>query len=129
MTLLMFSKPLNCSTKEAIKLSNRSSLIAIKLPNRGWSCMNYQAFEQGALCIVQYGRKSLEYCFWSNLETWDWKMMFLMFSWLSFNRIQDRRRGSQKAPTTSFAPVTSTNVRIRLQKFLTFSVSCFATLV
>ena len=30
-------------------------------------------------------------------------------------------RGAKKAPHTSFSPVTSTNVRISLQNFLTFS--------
>ena len=51
-----------------------------------------------------------------------------------FNPIQDRGgggRGVQKAPTppTSFSPVTSTNVGIRLQNFLTFSFNPFDRLV
>ena len=42
------------------------------------------------------------------------------------NFIQDRGRGGQKGPFTSFSIVTSTNVGISPQNFLTFS---FATLV
>ena len=37
--------------------------------------------------------------------------------------------GSKKAPSTSFFPVTSTNVGFGPQKFLTFSFNPFATLV
>ena len=44
-----------------------------------------------------------------------------------FNPIQDG--GGQKDPPTSFSPVTSTNVRIKPQNFLTFSFNPFATLV
>ena len=37
--------------------------------------------------------------------------------------------GGQKGPRTSFSPVTSTNVGISAQNFLTFSFNPFATLV
>ena len=37
--------------------------------------------------------------------------------------------GGKKAPSTSFSPVTSTNVGFGPQKFLTFSFDPFATLV
>ena len=43
------------------------------------------------------------------------------------NSIQDG--GGQKAPPTSFSPVTSTNVRFGPQIFLTFNFNPFATLV
>ena len=36
---------------------------------------------------------------------------------------------SKKVPATSFSPVTSTNVEISPQNFLTFSFNLFATLV
>ena len=45
-----------------------------------------------------------------------------------FNPIQDRGWRA-KRPPTSFCPVTSTNVGIRPQHFLTFSFNPFATLV
>ena len=48
-----------------------------------------------------------------------------MFEML-LNPIED---GGQKGPPTSFPPVTSTNVRISPQNFLTFSLNPFATLV
>ena len=38
------------------------------------------------------------------------------------------QNGGQKSPRTSFFPVTSTNVGIRPQNFLTFSFSPFVTL-
>ena len=38
------------------------------------------------------------------------------------------RGGGQKGPPTSFSPVTSTNVGISPQNFLTFSFYPFATL-
>ena len=44
----------------------------------------------------------------------------------SFNPIQD---GGPKSPPTSFLPVTSTNVGIGNQNFLTFSFNPVATLV
>ena len=44
------------------------------------------------------------------------------------NTIQDRARG-QNAPPTSFSPVTSTNVEISLQIFLTFRFNPFVTLL
>ena len=37
--------------------------------------------------------------------------------------------GGQKDPLTSFSSVTSTNVGIRLENFLTFSFNSFARLV
>ena len=37
--------------------------------------------------------------------------------------------GGKKAPSTSFSPVTSTNVGFGPQKFLTFSFNPYATLV
>ena len=37
--------------------------------------------------------------------------------------------GGKKAPPTSFSPVTSTNVRISPNNYLTFSFNLFATLV
>ena len=48
-----------------------------------------------------------------------------------FNPIQDgggQWRAGQKGPPTSFSPVTSTNVGISPQNFLTFSFNPFATL-
>ena len=45
-----------------------------------------------------------------------------------FNPIQDGRAG-KKAPTTSFSPVTFTNVGFGPQNFLAFSFNPFATLV
>ena len=44
----------------------------------------------------------------------------------TFNPIQ---YGEEKSPPTSTSPVTSTNVGIRSQKFLTFSFNSLATLV
>ena len=50
-----------------------------------------------------------------------------------FNPIPDGGQGGgvqgQKDPSTSFSPVTSANVGISLQNFLTFSFNPFATLV
>ena len=43
-----------------------------------------------------------------------------------FNPTQD---GGQKGPTTSFSPVTSTNVGIKPKNFLTFSLKPFDRLV
>ena len=43
-----------------------------------------------------------------------------------FNLVQD---GGQKDPPTSFSPVTSTNLEISFQHFLTFNFNSFATLV
>ena len=45
----------------------------------------------------------------------------------SVNYIQDG--GDKKAPSNSFSSVTSANVGISPQNFLTFSVNLFATLV
>ena len=45
-----------------------------------------------------------------------------------FNPIQDGG-GGQKAPLPVFSPVTSTNVEIRPQNFLTFSFNPFDRLV
>ena len=50
----------------------------------------------------------------------------------SFNHIQDGGgggEGGQKGPLTSFSPVTSRNVGISSQNFMTFSFNPFATLV
>ena len=46
----------------------------------------------------------------------------------TFNPIQDGG-GGQKVPPTSFSPVTSTNVGVRPQNFITFSFNPFATLM
>ena len=47
-----------------------------------------------------------------------------------FNPIQDGGGGGgQKGPPTSFSPVTSTNIGIRPQNFLTFSFNPFDRLV
>ena len=51
-----------------------------------------------------------------------------------FNPIQDNRkgrggRGMQKCTPTSFSSVTSTNIRINRQNFLTFSFNHFDTLL
>ena len=48
---------------------------------------------------------------------------------LIFNAIQDGGGKRQNDPRTCFFPVTSTNVRISSQKFLTFSFNTFATLM
>ena len=45
------------------------------------------------------------------------------------NPIQDGRGGAKRPPSTSFSPVTSTNVGFGPQSFLTFSFNLFATLV
>ena len=45
------------------------------------------------------------------------------------NPVQDGGEGGKKAPPTSFSPVTSTNVGISPQNFLTFSFNAFDTLV
>ena len=56
-------------------------------------------------------------------------------SFHSFNPIQDGEGetegggGCKKTPSTSFSPVTSTNVRISPQNFLTFSFNPFPTLM
>ena len=47
--------------------------------------------------------------------------------WSWFNPIQDG--GGPKGPSTSFSPITSTNVGISPQNVLTFSFNPFATLV
>ena len=50
----------------------------------------------------------------------------------TFNPIQDGGGGvggGQKVPPTSFSPVTSTNVGVRPQNFITFSFNPFATLM
>ena len=51
----------------------------------------------------------------------------------TFNPIQDEGGGGvgggQKVPPTSFSPVTSTNVGVRPQNFITFSFNPFATLM
>ena len=44
------------------------------------------------------------------------------------NPIQDDR-GFKKVPLTSFPPVTSANIEISPQNFMTFSFNPFATLV
>ena len=54
-------------------------------------------------------------------------MKFYNSSEFIFNPIQDG--GGAKRPTTSFSPVTSTNIGLSPQNFLTFSFNPFATLV
>ena len=44
-------------------------------------------------------------------------------SWFYFRKVQEKR------PPTNFSPVTSTNVRISPENFLTFSFNPFATLM
>ena len=58
-------------------------------------------------------------------------MKFYNSSEFIFNPIQDGggRGGGAKRPTTSFSPVTSTNIGLSSQNFLTFSFNPFATLV
>ena len=53
------------------------------------------------------------------------------FTFVRFNPIQDGGgRGGQKGPPpTNFCPVTSTNVGISPQNFLTFSLNPFSTLL
>ena len=46
-----------------------------------------------------------------------------------FNPIQDGGEGAKRPIPTSFSPVTSTNVGIRHQNFLTFTFNTFATVV
>ena len=51
---------------------------------------------------------------------------------IRINPIQDGGRGGggrQKGPPTSFSPVTSTNVGVSPQNFLTFSFNPLATVV
>ena len=50
-----------------------------------------------------------------------WYFWRHMLSYDIINPIQDGRGGGQKEPPTSFPPVTSTNVGIRPQNFLTFN--------
>ena len=52
-----------------------------------------------------------------------------MMMLICINPIQDGGGGWQKGPPTSFSPVTSTNVELSPQKFLTFSFNTFATVV
>ena len=47
---------------------------------------------------------------------------------ITINPIQDAGRG-KSPPSTSFSPVTPTNVRFSPQNFLTFSFNPFATIV
>ena len=56
------------------------------------------------------------------------EIYFSLKTMKNINPIQDGERG-QKGPTTSFSPVTYTNVEFGPQKFLTFSFNPFATLV
>ena len=59
-------------------------------------------------------------------------MKFYNSSEFIFNPIQDgggAGGGGAKRPTTSFSPVTSTNIGLSPQNFLTFSFNPFATLV
>ena len=54
------------------------------------------------------------------------------YEWTKINSIQDRGEGGGrgvKKPPTSFSSVTSANVGISPQNFLTFSFNPFATLV
>ena len=50
-----------------------------------------------------------------------------MHDWHKFNPIQDG--GPKRPPLPVFSPVTSTNVGISHQNFVTFSYDPFATLV
>ena len=52
-----------------------------------------------------------------------------MMMLIRINPIQDRGGGWQKGLPTSFSPVTSTNVELSPQNFLTFSFNTFATVV
>ena len=52
-----------------------------------------------------------------------------MMMLICINPIQDGGGGRQKGPPTSFSPVTSTNVELSPQNFLTFSFNTFATVV
>ena len=54
--------------------------------------------------------------------------IFILKKCFHFNPIQDGG-GGQKAPLPVFSPVTSTNVEIRPQNFLTFSFNPFDRLV
>ena len=61
----------------------------------------------------------------SNSVLYDFKNTKLLGS--TFNPIQDGGGGGRRA--TIFSPVASTNVGIRPQNFLTFSVNSFSTVV
>ena len=52
-----------------------------------------------------------------------------MMMLICINPIQDLGGGGQKDPPKSFSPVTSTNVGLSPQNFLTFSFNTFATVV
>ena len=47
------------------------------------------------------------------------------YNYLTLFRMGGGEEGAKKAPLTSFPPVTSTNVGIRPQNFLTFSFNPF----
>ena len=51
-----------------------------------------------------------------------------MMMLIRINPIQDGK-GGQRGPPTSFSPITSTNVGLSPQNFLTFSFNTFATVV
>ena len=65
------------------------------------------------------------------LITFDWIVNNLIVHNLLINYLNLTlfRMGVQKVPSTSFSPVTSTNVRISTQNFLTFSFNPFDRLV
>ena len=56
------------------------------------------------------------------------EVYIMVLTWRFFNPFR-MGGGGEKAAATSFSPVTSTNVGISLQNFLTFSFNPFATLV
>ena len=55
--------------------------------------------------------------------------MRVILKYCTFNPVQDARGWGQKDPPTSFCNVTSTNVGISAQIFLTFSFNPFVRLV
>ena len=52
-----------------------------------------------------------------------------MMMLIRINPIQDGREGVAKRPSSSFSPVTSTNVGLSPQNILSFSCNTFATVV
>ena len=72
------------------------------------------------------GDRALDYI---SIDFWDFLDIFI-FCKISLNPIQYGGGGVQKGhPLTSFSPLTSTNVELISQKFLSFSFNRFATLV
>ena len=58
-----------------------------------------------------------------------WMTSLIALSTFLFNPIQDGGGGLKRPPSTSFSSITSANVGINPENFLTFSFNPFATRV